>query len=144
MGEPMKLRNLLFWLLAASFGLFLAGCTSKAAQDRQVQREAARKVADDDQALLDQEHAEEANRALMLKEQDRLDGVVQKWKRDPYAHSCRKVTAASYQLSAFTIDTSQCAPQQLSEEKQFEHSQQMDKVWDDAYGGASKNPYHHD
>jgi hypothetical protein len=140
----MKLRTTATLLLGGFIAMSLAGCTSNAAQEQQLRREAARKVADDDQALLDKEHSEEAEQSMILKEQDRLDGVVQKQKRDPFAHSCRKVTAASYQLSSYTVDTSQCDPQQLSEEKQFEHSQQMVKMTDDAYGGADKNPFHHD
>jgi len=140
----MKFKNAAIWTLVAYVGLFLAGCTSKAAQDQQIQQDAARKVAEDDQALLDKEHSEEAERAMVLKEQDRLDGVVQKKKKDAYVHSCQKVTAASYQLSSFTVDSSQCAPSQLSDERQWEKQQKLDKMVDEAFGGSNKNPYHRD
>lgn len=130
----MNLRNassvgILFVTLFAG----LTACTSEASRERQQQAEARRKVAQDDQDLQAQESSNEGQRALVLKEQDRLDAVEQKRTGNVYAHSCRKVTAVNYILNANSVDTSQCSEQQLKLEQDAEQQQPIrDKLMQDA------------
>ncbi len=128
----MKLKQAGGWILLALLAVGLMGCTSDAARERQQQREAARKVADDDQTLLDKENSDQADRAMMLKAQEKLDAVEQKRTKDVYAHSCRKVTLASYALNASNVDTSQCSAEQLKLEQDAEKRQMFDKAFEDA------------
>jgi len=103
----------------------LAGCTSKAAREREQPAEARRNVADENrdvqakdvqakevqakevqakdvpaQEVRAQESSGETDRALRLREQEKLDATEQKSTHNVYAHSCRKVTLASYALKA--------------------------------------------
>ena len=108
----------------------LAGCASEAARERQQQAEARRKVADENQDVQDQdvqnqdvqnqdvqaqdvqaqESSDEADRALMLREQEKLDATEQKRTNNVDAHSCRKVTLASYALKASNVDRPSARP----------------------------------
>jgi hypothetical protein len=128
----MKLKQAGGWILLALLAVGLMGCTSHAARERQQQRDVARKVAEDDQDLQAKESSEEADRAVMLREQERLDRVEQKRTKNVYAHSCRKVTLASYALNATNVDTSQCSPEQLKLEQEAESHQMFDKAFEDA------------
>ncbi len=125
------------WVLLPLCALWLTGCTSEAARERQQQREAARQVAEDDQTLQDKQGTEFADRAFMLQAQEKLDAVEQKRTKNVYAHSCRKVTLASYMLNATTVDTSQCSAEQLKLEQEAEKRQASDKMWESV--GDSKD-----
>jgi hypothetical protein len=128
----MNRRRAYIWILLASLSAGLTGCTSEATRERQIQAEARRRVAQEDQDLKDQETSDEGQRALVLKEQDRLDGVEQKRTGNVYAHSCRKVTEVNYILNANSVDTSGCSPDQLKIEKEAEQNQARDKIFADA------------
>jgi hypothetical protein len=121
-------RGIVLAGLAAGLVAGLAGCTSEAAQERQQQAEARRQVADEGQDVRGQdvqaqESSGEADRALMLREQDQLDATEQKRTNNVYAHSCRKVTLASYALKASNVDTAQCTPERLKLEQDAERQQ---------------------
>ena len=124
------IRPMATWILIAMFATTLTGCTSEASRERQQQAEARRKVAEEDQDLQAQEGSEEAQRALVLKEQEKLDTVEQKRTNNVYAHSCRKVTSVNYVLNANGIDTSQCSPEQLKIEQEAERRQVFDKAFE--------------
>jgi hypothetical protein len=70
-------------------------------------------VAEEDQGVQAKESSDEADRALMLQAQGKLDAIEPKRTNNVYAHSCRKVTLASYALNASNVDTAQCTPEQL-------------------------------
>jgi len=70
-----------------------------------------------------QESSGEADRALMLREQEKLDATEQKRTNNVYAHSCRKVTLASYALKASNVDTAQCTPERLKLEQDVARQQ---------------------
>jgi len=126
----MTLRQAGSWIAMAFFAVSLAGCTSEAARERQTQREAARQVAEDDQTMQDKQNTEFADRAVMLQAQEKLDAVEQKRTKNVYAHSCRKVTMASYALNASNVDTSQCSTEQLKLEQEAEKSQMFEKAFE--------------
>ena len=127
------------WIFLATLLLGAIGCTSEATRQRQIQAEARRKVAQEDQDLQSQETSDEAQRALVLKEQERLDGVEQKRTGNVYAHSCRKVTAVNYMLNANSVDTSGCSTDQLKMEQEAEQKQASDKVFGDMEKQAREN-----
>jgi hypothetical protein len=133
--HPGKASGRRIWLAAVFAGLAaglvagLAGCTSEAARERQQQAEAQRKVAEEDQDVQTREGSDEADRALMLREQDRLDATEQKRTNNVYAHSCRKVTLASYALHASNVDTAQCTPERLKLEQDAERQQITMEQW---------------
>jgi len=101
----------------------LTGCTSEASRERAQQADAKRKVAEDDEDLKAKEGTEEADRALMLQAQQKLDAVEQRRSNNVYAHSCRKVTLASYALNATNVDTSGCSADRLKLEQDAERQQ---------------------
>jgi hypothetical protein len=70
-----------------------------------------------------QESSGEADRALMLREQEKLDATEEKRTNNVYAHSCRKVTLASYALKASNVGTAQCTPERLQLEQDAERQQ---------------------
>ncbi len=135
----MKLKQVGIWILLALLAIGLTGCTSEATRERQQQREAARKVAEEDQNLQDKEVSEQADRAIMLQAQEKLDAVEQKRTNNVYAHSCRKVTLASYALNATNLDTSQCSAEQLKLEQEAEKRQMFDKAFEDATKDRNKH-----
>ena len=135
----MKLKQAGSWILLALLAIGLMGCTSDAARERQQQREAVRKVAEDVQDAQAKDNSERADLAVMLREQERLDAVEQKRTRDVYAHSCRKVTMGSYALNATNVDTSQCSPEQLKLEQEAESRQALDKVFENSAATHSKH-----
>jgi hypothetical protein len=122
-------RGILLVAVFAVLGAGLAGCTSEAARERQQQAEAGRKVAEEDQDVQAKESSDEADRALMLQAQGKLDAIEQKRTNNVYAHSCRKVTLASYALNASNIDTAQCTPDQLKLEQDAEQEQRTMDLW---------------
>ncbi len=128
----MTLRQAGNWIALGLFAISLMGCTSEAARERQQQREAARQIAEEDQAVQDKQSTEFADRAVMLQAQEKLDAVEQKRTKNVYAHSCRKVTMASYALNASSVDTSQCSAEQLKLEQEAEKRQMFDKAFEDA------------
>src|SRR5258706_1698880 len=128
-GSSGMLLVALFAGLAAGLVAGLAGCTSEAAREQQQQAEARRKVAEEDQDVQAKESSDEADRALMLQAQGKLDAVEQKRTNNVYAHSCRKVTLASYALNASNIDTAQCTPEQLKLEQDAEQQQKTMDLW---------------
>jgi hypothetical protein len=67
-----------------------------------------------------QESSGEADRALMLREQEKLDATEEKRTNNVYAHSCRK---ASYALKASNVGTAQCTPERLQLEQDAERQQ---------------------
>jgi hypothetical protein len=115
--------------LAAGVVAGLAGCTSEAARERQQPAEARRKAADEDQDGQAKESSGEADRALMLREQEKLDATEQKPTNNVYAHSCRKVTLASYALQASNVGTAQCTPERLKLEQDAERQQNTVEQW---------------
>ncbi len=135
----MKLKQVGIWILLALLAIGLTGCTSEATRERQQQREAARKVAEEDQNLQDKEVSEQADRAIMLQAQEKLDAVEQKRTNNVYAHSCRKVTLASYALNATNLDTSQCSAEQLKLEQEAEKRQMFDNAFEDATKDRNKH-----
>jgi hypothetical protein len=126
----MKLKQAGSWIALGFFAISLMGCTSEAARERQTQREAARQIAEDDQTTQDKQNTEFADRAVMLQAQEKLDAVEQKRTKNVYAHSCRKVTLASYALNASNVDTSQCSTEQLKLEQEAEKSQIFEKAFE--------------
>lgn len=68
----------------------------------------------------------------MLQAQEKLDAVEQKRTKNVYAHSCRKVTMASYALNASSVDTSQCSAEQIKLEQEAEKRQMFDKAFEDS------------
>jgi hypothetical protein len=65
----------------------------------------------------------------MLREQEKLDATEQKRANNVYAHSCRKVTLASYALQASNVETAQCTPEQLKLEQDAERQQNTMEQW---------------
>jgi hypothetical protein len=139
--------------LVAGLVAGLAGCTSESAREREQPAEARRKVADEDQEVQAkdvqakeeqakevqakdvpanevqaQESSGEADRALMLREQEKLDATEQKRTNNVYAHSCRKVTLASYALKASNVGRAQCTPERLKLEQDAERQQNRMKL----------------
>jgi HD-GYP domain-containing protein (c-di-GMP phosphodiesterase class II) len=127
------------WVAMTFFAISLTGCTSEAARERQQQREAAHQVAEDEETMQGKQNTEFADRAIMLQAQEKLDAVEQKRTKNVYAHSCRKVTMASYALNASNVDTSQCSAEQLKLEQDAERSQVFDKAFEDAAQDRNKN-----
>ena len=128
----MMLKEIGTWALLPLFAVWLTGCTSDAAREQQQQREAARKVAEDDETLQDKQSSDFADRAIMLPAQEKLDAVEQKRTKNVCAHSCRKVTFASHALNATHVDTNQCPTEQLKLEQEAEKLQASDKLWENA------------
>jgi len=135
----MKFKQAGIWIAMTLFAISLTGCTSEAARERQQQREAARQVAEDEQTMQDKQNTEFADRAIMFQAQEKLDAVEQKRTKNVYAHSCRKVTMASYALNASNVDTSQCSAEQLKLEQDAEKSLVFDKAFEDAKQGRNQN-----
>jgi hypothetical protein len=76
-----------------------------------------------------QESSDEADRALLLREQEKLDATEQKRTNNVYAHSCRKVTLASYALKASYVDAAQCTPERLKLEQDAKWQQNTMEPW---------------
>ena len=128
----MNFQRASVWVLLGTLFVGLTGCTSEASRERQQQAEARRKVAQEDEEVQAKEGSEEADRATMLKAQEKLDAVEQKRTNNVYAHSCRKVTLASYALNASNVDASQCSAEQLKMEQEAEKRQMFDKAFEDS------------
>ena len=128
----MNFQRASVWVLLGTLFVGLTGCTSEAARERQQQAEARRKAAQEDEEVQAKESSEEADRATMLKAQEKLDAVEQKRTNNVYAHSCRKVTLASYALNASNVDASQCSAEQLKMEQEAEKRQMFDKAFEDS------------
>ena len=128
----MNFQRASVWVLLGTLFVGLTGCTSEASRERQQQAEARRKAAQEDEEVQAKEGSEEADRAVMLKAQEKLDAVEQKRTNNVYAHSCRKVTLASYALNSSNVDTSQCSAEQLKMEQEAEKRQMFDKAFEDS------------
>jgi hypothetical protein len=97
------------WILILTFATGLSGCTSEEGRRRAQQAQIKRNIA----------------------QQDKLDAVEQKRSGNVYAHSCRKVTSASWQLNAVAVDKSGCSPEQLKLEEEAEKRQVFDQAFKD-------------
>ena len=109
----------------------MTACTSQEARERAEQRKVQRKIAQEDDDRASQQSYDAANNTRALEEQQKLDAVEQKRTNNVYAHSCRKVTQASWQLNAVSVDTGQCTPEQLRMETDAEKSQAVEKMFAD-------------
>ena len=134
----MTLKRTAPWMVVLLLAAMLTGCTSDATRAREQQAQIKRNIAQEDQDVQAGESHDEANHARMLQEQDKLDAVEQKRTNNVYAHSCRKVTSASWELNAVSVDKSLCSPEQLRQEEKAEKRQVFDKAFEDARGGYKK------
>jgi hypothetical protein len=139
-GEiSMNFQRASIWIFLASLLVGAIGCTSEATRERQQQAEARRKVAQEDEEVQAKESSAEADHAVMLQAQEKLDAVEQKRTNNVYAHSCRKVTMASYALNASNVDTSQCSAEQLKLEQEAEKRQMFDKAFESVRDNSGRN-----
>ena len=125
-------RKHIAWILILPLVAGLFGCTSEEGRKRAQQAQIRRNIAQDDEDVQAKESYDEANHARLLQEQDKLDAVEQKRTGNVYAHSCRKVTAANWQLNAVAVDKSGCSPDQLRLEEEAEKRQVFDQAFKDA------------
>ena len=119
------------WILILLSTATLTGCTSDAARERAQQRQIQRNIAQEDEDVQAKEGYYERNHARLLQEQEKLDAVQQKRSGNVYAHSCRKVTSASWELNAVAVDKSGCSAEQLRQEEEAEKRQVFDKAFED-------------
>jgi len=120
------------WILILPLAAGLLSCKSDEGRRREHQNQIKQNIAQEDEDLQAKEGYEEGNHARLLQEQDKLDAVEQKRTGNVYAHSCRKVTAASWQLDAVAIDKSGCSPEQLRQEEEAQKRQMFDQAFKDA------------
>lgn len=118
------------WILMLPLAAGLIGCTSDEGRRRAEQAQIRRNIAQDDDEIQAKESHEEANHARLLQEQEKLDAVEQKRTNNVYAHSCRKVTSANWQLNAVAVDKSGCSADQLRLEEEAEKRQVFDKAFE--------------
>ena len=121
-------RHAIFILALLFAALLLTSCQSDAAREQQMNAEAKRQVAVEDEERSVSYAHEGVLRGVELAKQNELDAVEQKRTGNVYAHSCRKAVALDPALPV-SIDTKACSTDQLRVEQEAERRQLFDEAF---------------
>jgi|GEM_PF-1136891 len=122
-------RHAIFILPLLFAALLLTSCQSDAARrEQQMNAEAKRQVAVEDEERSVSYAHEGVLRGVELAKQNELDAVEQKRTGNVYAHSCRKAVALDPALPV-SIDTKACSTDQLRVEQEAERRQLFDEAF---------------